>query len=75
MRLLNTSTFQFREFHSSKVPHYAILSHTWGEEEVSFQDMQSGNGDKMTGFAKIERCCALAASEGWEYVWIDTCCI
>jgi len=74
MRLLSTSTLQFREFHGSKVPYYAILSHTWGEEEVSFQDMQTGSNEQKAGFTKIKSCCALAASEGWEYVWIDTCC-
>ena len=75
MRLLSASTLQFREFHGSKVPYYAILSHTWGEEEVSFQDMQTGSHEEKAGFAKIKCCCALAASEGWEYVWVDTCCI
>jgi hypothetical protein len=73
MRLLSTSTLEFREFHSSKIPYYAILSHTWGEEEVSFQDMQIGNKEKV-GFTKIKSSCALAASWGWEYIWIDTCC-
>ena len=24
---------------------------------------------------KIRYCCALAAAKGYEYVWIDTCCI
>ena len=77
MRLLNTSTIpiQFSEFPASKVPYYAILSHTWGEEEVSFEDMQNDSGKDKAGFAKIESCCALAARDGWEYVWIDTCCI
>src|SRR3989440_8278796 len=75
MRLLNTSTLQFREFHGREVPYYTILSHTWGEEEVSFQDMQTDSKEGKSGFAKIKSCCALAASEGWEYVWIDTCCI
>jgi hypothetical protein len=75
MRLLNTSTIQFREFHGSQVPYYAILSHTWGEEEVSFDEMQDGKGKDKAGYKKIADCCALAASDGWDYVWIDTCCI
>ena len=29
----------------------------------------------LSGFTKITKCCKLAASEGWQYVWIDTCCI
>jgi hypothetical protein len=75
MRLLNTSTIQFYECQGSQVPYYAILSHTWGDEEVSFQDVQTGRGKQKAGFTKIKSCCALAASEGSDYVWIDTCCI
>jgi hypothetical protein len=74
MRLLNTSTIQFREFHGSQVPYYAILSHTWGEEEVSFDEMQDGKGKDKAGYKKIADCCTLAANDGWDYVWIDTCC-
>jgi hypothetical protein len=29
----------------------------------------------MAGYFKIRCCCALAASMGYRYVWIDTCCI
>jgi hypothetical protein len=43
MRLLernNTGDFRLtRNFHDDKVPPYAILSHTWGDEEVLFQDL------------------------------------
>ena len=55
MRLLNTSTIQFREFHGSQVPYYAILSHTWGEEEVSFEEMQDGKGKDKAEYKKIAR--------------------
>lgn len=38
MRLLNTSTYEFETFYTD-VPEYAILSHTWAEDqELSFQD-------------------------------------
>jgi len=39
MRLINTGTFELEEFMGA-VPKYAILSHTWGEGEVSYQDWQ-----------------------------------
>lgn len=29
----------------------------------------------MPGYAKIDACCAQARSDGWEYAWIDSCCI
>jgi hypothetical protein len=56
---------------------YAILSHTWGAEEVSFQDLRGPRGiiQDFAGYKKIRRCCAQAASDGFKYVWIDTCCI
>ena len=75
MRLINTTTIQLHEFHGNAVPIYAILSHRWGEKEVSFQAMQSGKASECSGWSKIEKCCALAARKGFHYVWIDTCCI
>lgn len=42
---------------------------------MTFQDLQSGRGPSMKGWAKIERCCAQAAKDDWRYVWIDSCCI
>ena len=45
------------------------------EDEVSLQDLYGPEMKARSGYRKIERCCALAASEGWSYAWIDTCCI
>ena len=59
----------------SVIPKYAILSHTWGKEEVSFQDFQSPTAKCMVGHSKIIGCCDEARAAGLTYVWIDTCCI
>ena len=75
MRLLHTTTFRFDEFFDSKVPKYAILSHRWGNGEVTFQDFEIGKAESRPGFVKIQNCCSLAQSRGFEWVWIDTCCI
>ena len=77
MYLLNTSTFQLHLFLSDEVPPYVILSHTWGDDEVLFQDLGQPEFHyrQRKGFSKIQNCCALARSDGWEYVWIDNCCI
>ncbi|KAF5363057.1 hypothetical protein D9758_012640 [Tetrapyrgos nigripes] len=40
MRLLNTKTLRLQEF-LTDIPRYAILSHTWENEEVTFQDIQN----------------------------------
>ncbi|KAK4171432.1 putative vegetative incompatibility protein HET-E-1 [Triangularia setosa] len=74
MRLLNTTTLEFELF-LNDVPQYAILSHTWGEQEVTFNDMSSPARISLKGWQKVQRCCRLARLEGWGYVWIDTCCI
>ncbi|PMD20736.1 HET-domain-containing protein, partial [Hyaloscypha hepaticicola] len=75
MRLLHTRTLELSEFLENATPAYAILSHTWEKEEVSFKDMQGPNAKKKAGYAKIQKCCEQAARDGYEYVWIDTCCI
>ncbi|TVY70158.1 Vegetative incompatibility protein HET-E-1 [Fusarium oxysporum f. sp. cubense] len=54
---------------------YAILSHTWGEDEVSFQDYHGSKRESMKGFAKVKACCMQARKDSIGWVWIDTCCI
>jgi hypothetical protein len=78
MRLLNTSTGFFEEFIGTNIPAYAILSHTWSEEEVSFKDMTATTEPlymSKKGYAKISMACQLAKADGLQYAWIDTCCI
>ncbi|KAG4412029.1 hypothetical protein IFR04_014846 [Cadophora malorum] len=74
MRLLNTSTFRLESFFGRELPIYAILSHTWGDDEVTLQDMANPeeSGPK-SGYTKLRGCCRKAAEDGYEYVWIDTC--
>ncbi len=38
MRLINTRTLELHEFFDHCVPSYAIVSHTWGDEEITLQD-------------------------------------
>lgn len=73
MRLLNATTLNLVQF-TRDIPTYAILSHTWGDQEVSFQEIELPERDKKKGFAKILGCCAQAVEDSIEWVWIDTCC-
>jgi len=41
MRLINVETLEMKEFFDVSIPPYAILSHTWGSDEVSYQDWQA----------------------------------
>lgn len=75
MRLLHTKTLQFHEFFDAKIPPYAILSHRWGEGEVTFKEFRKGKAQPGPGLTKIKKFCTLAASKGHEWAWIDTCCI
>lgn len=75
MRLLNTGNFEIEEFTDYNVPQYAILSHTWEKGEVTFQDMNGADAKNKNGYTKLEQCCSVAKDNGFQYVWIDTCCI
>ncbi len=76
MRLLNVHKLSVEEFlDADATPRYAILSHTWGEEEVTFQDMRDGTAGSKLGYHKIEGLCRQAARDKYDYVWADTCCI
>ena len=77
MRLINAETMLLEDFAVGKVSPYAILSHTWTEEEVSLQEFRYQNNDtaKKRGFTKITQACKLALAHGIRYVWVDTCCI
>lgn len=76
MRLLNTQTWEMKEFISEdQVPPYAILSHTWDDEEVTFQQWEARAQADIThlqGYKKIKTFCIKAAENGFQWVWIDT---
>lgn len=74
MRLINASTGQL-EYFFEDVPKYAILSHTWEDEEVTFQEFSKLSAKTKKGYLKIERSCRIALLHGLQYAWVDTCCI
>ena len=76
MRLLNVHTRELQDFLSeTDAPPYAILSHTWGDEEVSFEDFLALAKNVLyskKGYSKIDRCCLQAAADRYDWAWIDT---
>ena len=74
MRLLHTSDLVVRDVMEPSPPPFAILSHTWDEAELSFQDLNSAHFQSKVGFAKIQESCKIAAVQ-YRWIWIDTCCI
>src|SRR4051794_23366949 len=80
MRLLNTKSFTLHHFTDTAVLNYAILSHTWTSDEVIFQDFVNGHIKDETvrhkkAFPKIYGACNQAASDEYEWIWIDSLCI
>ncbi|KAN0072347.1 HET domain containing protein [Elaphomyces granulatus] len=80
MRLLrhdNTGEFSLTEdiLDSDNIPRYAILSHTWGAQEISFKDMMDGADKTKPGYDKIRFCGEQAKRDGLQHFWVDTCCI
>ncbi|THU79799.1 HET-domain-containing protein [Dendrothele bispora CBS 962.96] len=75
MRLLNTKTFKVQEFLTA-IPTFTILSHTWGDDEVTFQDIQNlETAKRKAGWSKVRKSCEFVRQLRFEWIWIDTCCI
>jgi len=90
MRLIDVHTLELKEFFSN-IPPYAILSHTWGNEEVTFQEYllatspqlhshshsqaQAQEIKRKAGFSKILGACSRAKQDRLQYLWCDTNCI
>lgn len=78
MRLINAHTLMLEEY-TEPIPPYAILSHTWGQQELEFQDFQDMCGherdDVKFGDSKIGQVCRITRQHGHGHVWVDTCCI
>jgi hypothetical protein len=74
MRLLNTRTLELKRFNDSQIPVYAILSHTWEEEEVTLQELHTREARQKKGYKKILEFCREAVIHGFDWGWVDTCC-
>ena len=84
MRLLRTraSSLDLIEVGEDRIERqeirYAILSHRWDADEITFQDiphLRDNDAKKKTqGYQKVMRFCEKVADH-FEYAWIDTCCI
>ncbi|KAL4077804.1 heterokaryon incompatibility protein-domain-containing protein [Scleroderma citrinum] len=72
------------EFYDDEIPEYAILSHRWGGQEVNYEEMfglanmEKDEQDKVRqrgGYQKILSSCEQAQTNGYKWMWVDTCCI
>ncbi|RDW75234.1 hypothetical protein BP6252_06376 [Coleophoma cylindrospora] len=81
MRLLkydDNGNISLTEFDEGNIPEYAILSHTWEQDdskEITYAEVMSGTGQDKEGFKKIRFCGEQARQDSLPYFWVDTCCI
>ncbi|KAI4189439.1 MAG: hypothetical protein L6R41_001457 [Letrouitia leprolyta] len=76
MRLLDTVNGELQDFSGRQVPEYAILSHCWTPHEVSYEDFPHYRNHRWSSkYDKIKDFCRFARHRGFQWVWIDTCCI
>ncbi|KAK3669966.1 hypothetical protein LTR78_010138 [Recurvomyces mirabilis] len=78
MRVLRAGTLDvidYEEPPSQVASDYAILSHTWQDDEVLYEDVLSGRVATKQGYSKIYHACKQALADDLPYLWADTCCI
>ena len=83
MRLLKTDMWDseshyiptFQEFEGQNIPKYAILSHTWGSDEMTYANVIEKAATTKRGYHKVENAVRQAWADGHFYIWVDTCCI
>jgi len=83
MRLIDIRSFPrltLKEFFGGDIPtRYAILSHRWGQpqDEIMFHEMLHGHDmhSREKRWQKIQDFCKHARDDGFEFAWVDTCCI
>jgi len=81
MRLLNTTTYELCDNPQAdgKYAEYAILSHRWRNQEITYATLDSRalhNGTLENASArKVVAACARARQQGLDWIWIDSVCI
>ncbi|KIM65930.1 hypothetical protein SCLCIDRAFT_61902, partial [Scleroderma citrinum Foug A] len=71
------------EFADDEATEYAILSHRWIAQEVDYTKMvelakMNEERDEIRqrdGYRKILQSCEQAQKDGYEWLWVNTCCI
>lgn len=75
MRLINIKTARLEDCPPHKKRPYAVLSHRWTKDEVTFDDIYASDLRPPARLSKFWGSLRQAKQDGLGYVWIDTCCI
>ena len=62
MRLIDARTIELTWFNDNEIPKYAILSHTWGSDEVTYQELVWINRAKALSTPSMDQSSSSAAS-------------
>ncbi|KAK5632154.1 hypothetical protein RRF57_007868 [Xylaria bambusicola] len=73
MRLLQTTSSNLETFIDPPRdgPKHAVLSHTWGKQEILFEDWQSSDVKALSekaGWSKVMKSCAQAKKDSFKYI-------
>ncbi|KIM65064.1 hypothetical protein SCLCIDRAFT_586486 [Scleroderma citrinum Foug A] len=72
------------DFGDDEATEYVILSHRWVGQEVDYDEMielakmaveERDEIRQRDGYRKILQSCERAQKDGYEWLWVDTCCI
>ena len=72
------------EFGDDEATEYAILSHRWVTQEVDYDEIvelakmvveERDEIRQRDGYQKIVQSCKQAQKDGYQWLWVDTCCI
>jgi hypothetical protein len=73
MWLINCDLYKLEYFVTEdSAPEYTILSHTWGDDEITFDDRANVDVQERAGFTKIRFCCKQAKRDHLTHAWVDT---
>lgn len=78
MRLINVETMQLHYLPNADIVEieYATLSHTWGQDETTYQKWHDAQARESDDTKKVRDACKVVKeSLGLQWLWVDTCCI
>lgn len=75
MKLLHIKTCQVVEVPDSQLPTYAVLSHTWSNQDILASNCRADDLRRLEVHERTIRACQSAAHRGITHLWVDCLCI
>ena len=74
MWLLDAKAYKLRFESTATVSRYAILSHTWSDDEVLCKYLSTDDWNEKKGALRLRYSCEQALIDHYDFVWVDICC-